>query len=309
MANFVPITWGRLRLWCARVETDNSRNLIVHDLTQGDEHPVHDGGLVAHRVRCELLFDDFPGETDPPKVRLERMRAAVNIGAEAMFTHPIEGAFMAKVGRFEYRFDEDSNITASAEFVPADGATPVSPAGAGVPGVAGEASVDAAADALDFELESVYDDATLELLFGLEDSPKVTTQLARDAVATWGEGETVPTRQIITDTADISNRLAAMIDTLALEDDLAVFGIYKATILLGDAVRAAAIAATSETPAVFTMRVTTPIVLLRLMAQIYGGAEAEDRERQVRELNDIRTPGWFGPGELLLPVKGSSLAA
>ena len=300
----IPITWGLVRLWAASQDVDVSRTLVPHELAQGNTHPLHDAGLGPRPINLSLMFDDFPGETTTPEQRLERLLAQHRGGQAHMFTHPIEGSFLAKIGRFSYSIDEFGVITADAEFLPDDDIASVSPTGAGVPGIAGEATVAAAADALDFELETVYDQSILDL----EDSPLVVTEMAREAVTAWNEAETVPTREIITDTADISDRLSSMIEDLALEDDLALFDVWKATMMLGEAVRSAAIAATSEVPAVFVVKVTTPVLLLRLCAQIYGGAEAEDRERQVRELNDIRSPAFFGPGELLMPVKARTAA-
>lgn len=300
MPEFIPITWGGIRVWATSIDTEGGRNVIVHDLTQGDEHPTHDTGQNAKRTRMSILFDDFPGETEEPTVRARRFQLAVNTGAEAVLTHPLFGSYQAKVGQCSMKIDEHGVISGDVEFIPTEAVRAVSPAGAGAPGVAGEASVNAAADEHNAAMDRV------SLLLDLEDSPAVT---ASAAVATWNEGETVPTRQIIADTADISNSLARMIDEQGLEDDLALFDVYRATIMLGEAVRSAAIAATSETPAVFVMRVTTPVSLLPLCARTYGGAEAEDRERQVRELNDIRTPGWFGPGELLMPVRPTNRSA
>lgn len=307
MANFVPVTWGSIRLWCSDVQINAGHRIIKHDLTQGDDHPTYDAGAESRDVRCSLLFDDFPGETDDPKVRLQRLATAVLKNEPAIFTHPLFGSWPAIVGTFTPRIDEHGVCSADIEFIPSDAIEKVSPAGAGIPGIVGEVSVTAAADVLDFELETVFDEDLLGSAFS--ESPLDITSDAREAVESWSEGETVPTRDVIADTADISGRLASMIDEMGMEDDVALFDIYRATIMFGDSVRSAAIAMTSETPAVFVMRVKTPVVLLRLCAQVYGGAEAEDRERQVIALNDVRTSGWFGPGDLLMPVKGSSRTA
>jgi len=296
--DFFTSTWGRLRLYCALVSTDNSRRLIVHDLTSGDDHPVQDVGMSPRTTRCSLLFDDFEGERLSPIERFRQLKAAVDSGAEAMLQHPIEGSFLARVGNFTYDIDECSVIgNVSIEFIPTTGIEAVSPAGAGTLGVIGEAAVTQAAADLDAALAAVgIDLADL----GFDESP---TDLGRASVETWSEGEEVPTRQVIVDTANISDRLSTMIDELGLEDDLELWDVYYSTIMFGNAMRSAAISATTETPAVFVLHVQTPVALLPLMARIYGGAEAEDRERQVRELNDVRTPGWFGPGDLLLPIK------
>lgn len=133
-----------------------------------------------------------------------------------------------------------------------------------------------------------------------------TTIDARVAVASWGSGD-VPMRQIQIDSARILDNIATCIDTGGMERDLALWGAYRALVMLGDAVRLAAVAATSETPSVFVMRVSVPTSLLPLAARIYGGANAQDRARQVAVLNDISTPGWLPPGDYLMPTRPRSL--
>lgn len=290
------VSWGRLTLWCAAIGTSLPRQLIVHRQSSGDEHPVDDRGLDAQRSRVTILFDDFDGEKTTPVARFRELLAAHKLGTEAMFTHPIDGAFMAKIGEFSYDLVSDYGTpqNVSCEFVPVDTVNTVSPAGANTSGSVGEGAVNAAADDLDAALAA----AGIEL----EDPP---TDLGREAAESWVSGETVPTRKVIVDTANISSMLSAMIVEQGLEDDLALWDVFVATIMFGSATRNAAIAATSEVPAVFVLRVRRVVAILPLMARIYGGAEAEDRARQAEELNDIRTPGWFGPGDLLLPVKNA----
>lgn len=290
------VAWGRMTLWCAAVATSRPRNLIVHKMSGGDDHPVDDRGLNELRTRVSLLFDDFDGAPTTPLARFRELEAAHELGNEAMFTHPIKGSFLAKIGDFSYDLvgDYGTPQNVSVEFIPVDTLDTVRPAGFGTSGAVGEGAVNTAAD----DLDAAFEQAGIEM----EDPP---TDLGREAAASWIEGESVPTRQVIVDTADISQRLGILIEEQGLEDDLALWDVYVATIMFGNATRNAAIAATSEVPAVFTLRVRHVVAILPLMAKIYGGAEAEDRARQVEELNDIRTPGWFGPGDLLLPVKNA----
>jgi hypothetical protein len=288
------VSWGRLTLWCAAVSTTRPRRLVVHQMTGGDDHPVDDRGLSELRTRVSVLFDEFEGEATTPLSRFRELEAAHELGTEAMFTHPIRGSFLAKIGDFSYDLvgDYGTPQNVSVEFVPVDTLETVKPAGFGTSGSVGEGAVSAAAD----ELDAAFDAAGIAL-----DEPP--TDIGRAAAENWIAGDTVPTRQVIVDTADISARLGVLIDEQGLEDDLALWDVYYATIMFGNATRNAAIAATSEVPAVFTLRVRQVVAILPLMAKIYGGAEAEDRARQVEEMNDIKTPGWFGPGDLLLPVK------
>lgn len=292
----VPMFWGGLRLWAQSGDVDVSRTLTPHELAQGDRHPLHDAGLSARPLRLSLLFDQFAGEAMSPEDRLQRLLELHRSGREYMFSHPIEGNFLAKIGALTYRHDDDSVITAEATFYPTDEDQPVSPAGAGMPAIAGEANVESAADDLDDLL------ADLEPS-DLADAGGAITDAARTAVEAWSLADEVPTRQIMTDVAAISSSIADLQTTYELEDDLALFDVWLASVMLGEAVRAAAVGATSEVESVFTVRIVEPVVLLALSAQIYGGRAAETKERQIREMNGLRSSAWIGPGEFVFPAR------
>lgn len=134
-----------------------------------------------------------------------------------------------------------------------------------------------------------------------------TTLDARVAVSGWNAGD-VPTRQIMIDAARISNNIAIMIEVAGLELDIVLWPAFRAAIMLGEAVRSAAIAATSESSSVFVMRVVQPTALLPLAARIYGGANATERARQISGLNDISTPGWLTPGDYLMPTRPTGVS-
>lgn len=291
---YFAVSWGRIPLMIGNVTTDNSRSLVVHDLSSGDAHPLMDRGLRARRTRCALLFDDF-GDGQTSSNRFRQFKAAVDAGAAAIFTHPIDGSYLANVGEFTYDIDENTVVrNATCEFVAAEEIDAVSPSGAGTNGITGEGAVTQAASDLDTALAAV-------------DGQTDVTQAARDAQASWTDSDTVPTRQVLVDTANLSEQLSTMIEDMGLEDDLALWDVYRASIMFGNAVRAAAIAATSEVPTVFVMLIQRPIAVLVLCARTYGGAEAEDRQRQIEALNDLRTPGWLEPGDqILMPTRSVS---
>lgn len=289
---FYDTTWGQARLWCSNIVTDNSRTLLVHDPAEGDEHPTQDQGLGTRRVTCELLFVEMPNEARSPLERLRVFKALVDEpGGEArILNHPVEQPFYAHVEGFNYTIDEDGNIEASATFVRAAQPAPPEHAASGTAAVAGEEAVAARAEELRSEL------AAVGLSSGVMDA-------AIAAQVSWLEPDVVPTRQVIVDVAALSAQLGALIEDAGLERDLALWGAYRAAILFGAAVRGAALAALAETPRLMSILIGEPIALLALCARIYGGAEALDRERQIRALNDLRTPGWLTAGTvLILPV-------
>lgn len=289
------ITWGRVRLWCSRVSTDNSRTVVVHELATGDDHPTSDRGRAARVVTCEILFDDMPGEQLGPLDRFLAFKSQVDSGAEELFTHPVDGPYFAKVRECRYDVDEDSNITgATVEFVASSPVTAVLK-----PGLA--ASPSAGVDLVRARADELLDD-----LAALE-TPALETDLptrAAETVAAWTEDpDAIPTRDVIVQLSQLSSELADLV--AVLEGDLALWDAYKGAILLGEAIRSAAIAATSSAAArVFFVRIVVPTSVLALVASTYGGAEAELRERQVRDLNDLRTPGGLiaAGTELVMPM-------
>ena len=292
---YFATSWGSIRLWCSNVRTDNSRTKIVHDLSSGDHHPVQDRGLAARRVTCGLLFDDIATETTTGISRFRAFKAAVDAGEAALFTHPIDGSYLAGVGSFTYEINDDGTITADVEFIAEGAIKAVAPAAAGTSATAAEGSIGQAADDLDSELAAVGSSST-------------ATQAARDAADSWSSADAGPSsRDVGIATASISSDLATMITELGLEDDLALFGAYRAAIMFGEALRSGAAAATSESAAVFVIKIGASCSLLGLCVRIYGGADAEDRARQAATLNDIRRPGWLEPGrELVMPSRATS---
>jgi hypothetical protein len=299
ITDYFDTTWGIIRLFCSAIVTDNSRKQVVHELATGDVHPVQDRGLVPRKTRCSLLFDEMPGESKSAFDRFLEFKAQVDRGDDAIFTHPIDGSYLAKVGEFTYEIDEDSNIVnAVAEFIANDEITAVRPSAVGSAAATGVDDVEARADELRASLDA----------YGIEST---APELAKTTVDGWSSGESVPTRDVMNQTAELVEAIGQMIELEGLEDDIELWPVYVSAIMLGDSIRAAALAVTSEAPAVFVMRVAVPTSVLALVLRIYPAVEAEDRERQVRELNDLRTPsGLISAGtDLIMPSTSSSARA
>lgn len=281
-------SFGGVRLWCSRVATTNGRKLVIHDPARGDDHPVQDRGLETRTTTCTLLFDEMDGDTSSPRERFDRFAQLVEEGEPQVFTHPLRGSYLARVGRFDHEVDEASNISAEVEFVPEDRIPAVTVASAGTSAAAGEDAVVAAADNADSELESVGMTTT-------------ATGEARAAVEAWVDADATA-RQVIVDVGRITELVGTEIERLGLTDRLALWQAYRAMLLLADSVVAAGRAATADVARIMTIRVGRPIALRALLASIYGAREVDDREPQARSLNDIRTPGWIETGtQLRLP--------
>lgn len=297
VGEFNDVTWGSVRLWCSRLSTTNGRSIVVHELAEGDDHPTQDRGLAPRRVSCDLLFIEMPSEPTAPLARFQAFKAQVDDGEQLLFSHPIDPPFYARVEDFTYDIDEDGNFASvTCTFIKSGEAEAPRAAGAGATAAAGEDAIAARAAEFDAEIDAV----------GIEST------LGDDAIAAqgvWAEAESVPTRQIIVDVAGLSARMSAFIEDEQLEHDLALFAVFRASILLGAAIRAAALAALAETPRLTAVLVATPISLLALCVRMYGGLEAEDRTRQVLALNDLRSPAWIDPGTIvMMPVPSRSRA-
>lgn len=125
----------------------------------------------------------------------------------------------------------------------------------------------------------------------------------RASVGAWTEDDDVSIRRVIIDATRLSDSISQMMETGRLDQEVDLYPSWRSAIKLGESVRSAAIAATSETPRVFVMRVMSGGSLLALCARVYGGADAQSRARAVSSLNDVRTPGWLEPGDYLMPAR------
>lgn len=153
-SELLECSWGRIRLFASQIHTEGGRTQVVHELSSGDDHPVQDRGLRVRRVRCKVMFDDFPNS--PPAIEAARaLETAKNSGQAALFQHPLLGRYLASIGDFNSEIDENSVISAECEFVQESTDIAITPTGSGSSATSGESSVAAAATALDDSLAKV----------------------------------------------------------------------------------------------------------------------------------------------------------
>ena len=287
---FYSTSWGSVRLWMSSVSTVAGRDLVIHELSAGDVPVVQDHGASTRRVRVELLFDEMRFETTTPMQRLIAFHELTKKGEPQILSHPVEGSFLARVEAFTYEVSDNGTISGSCEFIQVAEVEAVSPAGTGTSAHAGAGAVAASSDSADAEL------AASNLSSDTPAAAKAMTQ-------GWADADELAARDVLIGAARMSDEIGVSIVDLGLEVDLNLWGAFKAHILLGDRVRAAADAATSEVAKVFTIRIEKSLALRPLLARVYGAREAADRYRQVIGLNDISTPGWIPAGsELILPL-------
>lgn len=281
-------SFGSVRLWISKLSTDKSRTQVVHETSTGDDHVVQDRGQVITRASGTILFDWMNGDLLSPLDRLNEFQASLDEDSR-VFTHPIEGSYNARIGNFKYDIDEHGTITAEVEFIAVQTVRSVVPAGAGSIPANGEGAVEAASDAYAAELgELGIDDQ------GLADATKAS-------VDAWNSDADPNPRQIYADTGAYSSKLSDQAS--GMEDDLDAWQAYKSVLLLSEAVRIAAEAATADTATTFILKLGGDVALRSMLAEEYGADEADLRYTQVMRLNDIQVPGLIGRGtELVMPA-------
>jgi hypothetical protein len=293
--NMYLSSFGGLRLWLSRISTDRGRSIVEHAPSAGDDYTIQDRGQNLIRARASALFEWMDGDDLSPVQRIRALLAMVDDKAR-MFSHPIEGSYLARVGPFSYDVDASTGaITAELEFVPVADVQAVSPVGGGSIAATGAGAVSMAAEALAFELEDV----------GITSDVPAQASAAADS---WASSDPVNPRDVLAKTGSLTSQLGDQADDL--DDDLDMWTAYKATVILSETVRAAAEAATADTAQTFVVRVGTAIALRALLQGVYSAEEADLRYQQAMALNDIVSPAWIEPGtELQLPLPSPAARA
>lgn len=285
-SQFYRSSFGGVDVWISQIQTDKSRRQVVHDLSDGDGAVIEDKGRKAVVSRVSLLFDWMIGDATAP---LDRLRAFAELVDDKprMFSHPIEGTFLARVSDFTHTFDSTSVLTGECTITQIEEPVAVTPAGPGGIPDTGVGAVGSTAAALTVELDELGISSTLP-----------TDALA--AVDGWAAADGINPRDVLTQTGSLTSRLGELADSL--QSDLDTWQAFKAVIALADAVRGAAESATADTAQTMTVRIGAPIALRTLVAMTYGADEADVRYTQVMQLNDVENPASLATGtELVMP--------
>lgn len=278
--DFYESSFGGLRLFLSRLSTDKSRTTVVHEQSTGDDYTVQDRGRAPLKVRASVAFDWMRDDELAPIDRLRALSAAVD-EKPRMLSHPIEGSFLARVGPFNYDIDPSGIITAEVEFIAVGEVQSVAPAGAGGIPASGEGAIAAASAGMTTELADI----------GLASTVPAAAAAAVDA---WAASEDLNPRDVIAQTGSLTSQLGTQADLL--DDDIEMWSAFKSTVLLAEAVRTAAEAATSESLQTFVVRIGAPIALRAYIASIYPADEAQFYFDRAMAINDIATPAWLEPG-------------
>lgn len=276
--------WGSAELWISRCQTDEGRDLVIQKYTRGNVASVQNRGDVVKIAHVTLLFDEMIGQKESGEERLNTLILLKEQGKPQLFTHPIHGTYLAEIGEFSHSIDDSGTITGEATFVAVEevGAVIVDPIGVSLD--SGTASLSTHADQLDAELAAV-------------EIPSTISALARAAGDVFDQATSA--RDSLVQLSDVSARINQEIDDLQLSADIALWPAMKAFVMLSDATRSAADAATGDSGGLMTIRIDAPTSLRRLCAEVYGGNDADAGYQDAMQLNDIRTPARIPTGTML----------
>jgi prophage DNA circulation protein len=288
-SNLLKAFFGEVRLYLADLDSDVGRSLVVHEPARGDQFEVQDRGLQLRRSSCEVVFCPVPREKDHHLTRYDAFLKLIEGGKPQVFTHPIRGSYRARVGECREMLSDAQEIRLSVEFVQVEPPIQVFNVTAGASPIAGPEAVEVEAAKADQELAAA----------GLASSVPAAAQ---STVEGWTEGE-ADSRAVYLEAASLSSQIETDIVELELTAQLDRWPIYRQMVILRARVLDAAEASASETARVFDFLVQVATPLRVICARVYGASEAEERARQVRVLNDLRTPGLVPAGVTLkMPV-------
>lgn len=277
------------------------RTLARHKYPHVDGADLEDMGAEPRVTRCRIIF------TGPDHYEAFRVfHDLANSVEPLLFTHPITGSYLAKVG--PYNFDADSErrdtITVDCTFEE-DTTTPaVFPVGAGSPTLSGADDVAASAAAVSSAVIIVPGDEGT--IVDLPDD-----SLLDDAMAisqSWADDGTKTLRDVTYELNTLTDRIQATMDDLAVSTDLTQYPVMTALLDLSASLRRAAQAFAQVAPQLFQVTVEAPTPLLLIASQLYGAAEAPARLEELLSLNDIRNPARVERGTVLTAQAPSTTA-
>lgn len=296
MTVYFEASYGGIRIDIDTLSDEGGRAIAVQELTRGDGAVLQDRGRRLRRTHAQLLFFHLGGDDDH-RERFLAFKALAEADGPQLLVHPIDGAYEARVDDLRYSLDADNldAIPVAVTFLEEE--TPVgmaiNRAGAGVARSAGLAAVEVSAAKLEDELAARG---------ASSDAPAAALAEAQR----WATAATVSAREVSLGLRSVTARIAADVDRLGVATDLEAYPLWQELTRLHDVMVRAAASVTVATSRRFSITVVEATPLRVICARTYGGAEAEDRYRQILELNDLRHPGAVPGGTVLsAPAPGS----
>lgn len=280
-------SFGKTSMLISSLSSTAGRDVAVQSPSRGDRHMLQDRGRTLFRTQCEVLFVPMRGETENYADRWAAFKEQANSGKAEVFTHPLDGSFLARIQEFKYDLDAgDEGIRCQVAFLPEEEPEFVFFAGAGAPQTAGVDSVANASAAAEKSMAAAG----------------ISSDAASGALATvqgWYEASQLEASQVLLEVGTASQKIDNTIAKTEYATNYAAWDTYKALIRLRYELGRAAESFTAESSSVFDLFVDSATPLLAICSSIYGAALAVDRAAEVARGNRIRTPGLVPAGTTL----------
>lgn len=310
-------SFGGLPLYVLNTSDVGGNRLVRHSFPHRDGEELEPMGAVARKTRCKLIFF-YPlqsglrlGPQDSFLDPTAYFRAFMDLVASPerqVFTHPLTGSYMARVGEVTYAADPSQRDVITAECTFEEDTLE--------PAVFDQAAAFTSATSM---IDVTQSRAALQDEI-LVIRPKVGTTIYVDALetaaddsvdraSTWGD----PVKKL----RDANLELAQSLEELDIANqnlgaslDVGFFPLITAV----NDLKLSLIQrwrSTQQAARIIQVTVYSPAPLFVLAAQIYGATGVEDRVNQILGLNDVRNPLRIEAGTVLnvqsptVPVNGA----
>lgn len=289
---YFDASFGGQPLLIADIHTERGRDIAIQSPSRGSKHVLQDRGQKLVSTTCTILFIDQPGLA-PFLDRYDSFRALVDKGEAQIFSHPLDGSFLARAeGNLVDADSGTGEVRCSVKFLAEDEPQTVFAPGGGISPIAGLQAVITASAIADTALAAA----------GLS-SPIPSSCL--DAVTGWTENLDLDSNDVFIGVANLTGQISDAIDALDLATDIDRWPVYQAFMGLAFQVARAGETLTADSANVFNLLVQVARPVLAICAEVYGPELAPERADEVQSLNRLRTPGLVPAGTTLkMPAIG-----
>lgn len=290
---YFAASFGGVDMRITSIRTDGGRDVVVQSPSRGSKHYLQDRGQRFGKSECEVMFCDEPRKA-PFLARYVQFRDLVNAGEASVFTHPLDGSYIARAADMTVTLDDSGCVKVSVSFLPEDEPDPQAPPGAGAAPTAGvEAASTAGADV------KVQTSASKALSpAGKAAIPSIVDQ-AIATVAKWAANADILSSEILGDLGQMSVMIANAIEDYQLATDVKNWSVYRSTMMFFYQTNRAAEAFSLAAPTSISVVVAKTAPLLPILAEVYGASLALDRLASVAQQNRIANPGRVFAGTII----------
>lgn len=272
MSALLQGSYGGLRLFFTNIRRAVGRTLVPHSPAQGSGYVIQDRGDELGAIDFTLCFCPIVGEEDF-RARYDRFLALKTQGPQILI-HPIQGSLRALIGSTSEEIDGPELITVTGQFLPTEPPVAVTPVGSGAAPIAGVETVSLSAEELRDLLDELGIDSTVP-----DD--------AIDAVTGWSDAEAPDARQVLLEHASQAAAIDTLVEDEGMTDDLDQWPAFRAAMLLRDALRGAAGAATQAAEQLVEVVVQAPVPLRMFLARLCGADQVDAIIEDVGRINDF----------------------